>query len=102
MIASHYVIQDISRAFDADDLELTKAIFDKFSSRYHKDMDLQKIYGEFQDYLAKKDTEKLQHITSRLRELQGIRKLETSGAQILQLKDRRHFTTRTKLEFEEY
>lgn len=102
MIASHYVVKDIERTFESGNLDKTGEIFDKFSKRYHKDLELQKIYAEFQEYLINKDKEKLEHIKSRLHELQSIRKFETGGAHGLPLKDRRHFTARTKLEFEDY
>ncbi len=93
MIASHFVIGDILRSLDADNLAETEKIFNKFAKRYHKDRHLKKIHDEFEKYLMDKSRDELKDVRKKLTDLRAYRRLEASSRGMLALKDRRHLTS---------
>ena len=77
--ASHYVIKNISVVLETKDLIDAREVFEKFSTRYSADRELQEIWDEFREYLQSMEDEKLDNIKSTLEKLKNIRRLETSG-----------------------
>ena len=76
MVASHYVIEKILEKWT--DLRDLKNEFEKFSKRYPDDIEFQRIYNEFKDYL-RINTERLERIRSELEVLEKNRKTEVSN-----------------------
>ncbi|OYT27471.1 MAG: hypothetical protein B6U97_01475 [Candidatus Altiarchaeales archaeon ex4484_96] len=80
MFASHYVIQHIYILFEKEDLEGTKALFDKFTSRYPTDNELEEISQRFITALDEENTEEINNIKKDLKTLLDTRRFEeTSG-----------------------
>ncbi|MBN2014837.1 MAG: hypothetical protein JW778_06620 [Candidatus Altiarchaeota archaeon] len=89
VLASHYVIKSISIVLEKKDLADTEAVFEKFSSRYSEDRDLQKICDNFRAYLGTRNREELEKIKKTLERLNEARKKESVGGTKLWFKDRR-------------
>ncbi len=77
--ASQYVIKNMSRVLDREDLIETKEVFEKFLTRYQSDEELQDICEDFMGYIHTRDQEMLDKIKSELEKLKKTRKLETHG-----------------------
>lgn len=102
MIASHFVLADMERTLNSGNLAEAEKIFAKFARRYHADSKLKRVCREFSEYLLDNDPEKLGDVKKKVAELRASRKFESSGAGELPFKDRRHFTSSLKHDFEDY
>ena len=83
---SYHVIEKILKEWE--DLHAVKEDLDKFSTRYPDDVEFQKLYTKFKEYLTT-ETDKLEKIKSELKRLERIRKIESSGGMRLPFRDRR-------------
>jgi len=79
MFASHYVIQQIYHLFDIGDIEGTKELFNKFTSRYPADMELKELKNEFLRIIKSNNNEEMNKLKDKFKALIEARKLETSG-----------------------
>ncbi len=88
IFASHYVINDILMTIERGDLEDVRRICDKYVSRYKSDDELFQICNRI---LFEKEISQdvVEEISSGLKALSSIRRLEGSGGSNIWFSDRR-------------
>jgi len=98
MNASFHVLEEILQGFNGD---AGGRLLQKFSTRYSKDLELNRINRLHQQYLKEGSPEKMESVKKRLEALQASRKFESSGANELPLTDRRKSNSRSFYQHEE-
>lgn len=87
VLASHHIIDEILKKWS--NVDEVKKEFEKFSKRYPKDTEFQKIFEDYRKCIELKGD--LDIIKSKLKELGNIRKIAVSGGTRLPYEDRRRF-----------
>jgi len=89
ILASHYVIKEIRRMLEVYNGAGVKERCEKFSRRYAYDKELKNICDKLEHAVESRDEKWIERLVNELKKLENIRKIETSGASELWLRERR-------------